>query len=70
MPGVHVSGEVIIGNEVLIGAGASILNQLEIGTKAKIGMGSVVIRNVDAGLLVAGVPAQPMVSRPHSKYQS
>ncbi|MEJ7645293.1 MAG: acetyltransferase [Chryseolinea sp.] len=70
MPGVHVSGEVLISNEVLIGAGATILNQLEIGAKAKIGMGSVVIRNVDAGLMVAGVPAQPMVSRPHPKFQS
>ncbi|MCA9065255.1 MAG: serine O-acetyltransferase [Planctomycetaceae bacterium] len=42
---------------VLIGAGAKILGNVEIGEGAKIGAGSVVLRDVPAHCTVAGVPA-------------
>ena len=44
---------------VLIGAGAKILGNIEIGEGAKIGAGSVVINNVPAHSTVVGVPAKP-----------
>ena len=42
---------------VLIGAGAKILGNVEIGEGAKIGAGSVVLEDVQAHTTVAGVPA-------------
>lgn len=43
---------------VLIGAGAKILGNVEIGEGAKIGAGSVVLMNVPAHCTAAGVPAK------------
>ena len=48
---------------VLIGAGAKILGNVEIGTGAKIGAGSVVLDNVPPHCTAAGVPAR-IVGRP------
>ncbi len=46
-----------IRSEVMIGAGAAILGNVEIGARARIAAGSVVLRDVRAGCTVAGVPA-------------
>ncbi len=43
---------------VMIGAGAKILGNVEIGTGASIAAGSVVLENVPAHMTVAGVPAK------------
>lgn len=48
---------------VLIGVGAKILGNIEIGAGAKIGAGSVVLDAVAPHITVAGVPAKP-VGRP------
>ncbi|OLP61595.1 serine O-acetyltransferase [Xaviernesmea oryzae] len=45
---------------VLIGAGAKILGNIEIGEGAKIGAGSVVVRSVAPYTSVVGVPARPV----------
>ncbi|MEI7698986.1 MAG: serine O-acetyltransferase [Planctomycetia bacterium] len=50
---------------VLIGAGAKILGNVEIGEGAKVGAGSVVLKSVPAHCTVAGVPAV-IVGRPVS----
>jgi len=62
-PGVHVSGHVQIGSDTLIGTGANIINgspdkPLVIGSSAIIAAGACVTRPVEAGALVAGVPAE------------
>lgn len=54
---------------VLIGAGAKILGNVEIGKGAKIGAGSVVLTDVPARSTFAGVPAV-MVGRPASEEPS
>lgn len=61
-PGVHVSGNVQIGCNVFIGTGASIINgkpgtPLVISDSAVIAAGACVTGPVEAGALVAGVPA-------------
>lgn len=61
-PGVHVSGNVVIGEGVFIGTGATIINgrvghPLTIGDGAVVAAGACVTRPVDPGSLVAGVPA-------------
>ncbi|HBO57897.1 MAG TPA: serine O-acetyltransferase, partial [Opitutae bacterium] len=43
---------------VLLGAGAKILGNVEIGEGAKVGAGSVVLKDVPAYTSVAGVPAE------------
>ena len=50
-------GAVKIGNRVFVGANATILPGVTIGDDAVIGAGSVVTRDVPAGVVVAGVPA-------------
>jgi serine O-acetyltransferase len=47
-----------IGKGVLLGAGAKVLGNIEIGDYAKIASGSVVLRPVPAGCTAAGVPAR------------
>jgi serine O-acetyltransferase len=47
-----------IGNEVLIGAGAKVLGNIEIGCCSRIAAGSVVLEDVPPASTVAGVPAK------------
>lgn len=54
---------------VMIGAGAKILGNIEVGVGAKIGAGSVVLQSVPAHTTAAGVPAR-IVGRPESERPS
>ncbi|HVY02433.1 MAG TPA: serine O-acetyltransferase [Caulobacterales bacterium] len=45
---------------VLIGAGAKVLGNIEVGEDARIAAGSVVLQDVGARCTVAGVPAKPV----------
>lgn len=47
-----------IGDGVMIGANASVLGNIRVGSCAKIGAGSVVVRDVEAHTTVVGVPAK------------
>ncbi len=47
-----------LGNNVVVGVGASVLGNIVIGDNALIGAGSVVIRSVPADSTVVGVPAR------------
>lgn len=47
-----------VSNGVLIGAGAKILGNITVGECAKVGAGSVVLKDVPARAVVAGVPAK------------
>jgi len=46
-----------IGNHVLIGAGAKVLGQVDVGDYCRIGANAVVLTSVPAGCTVVGVPA-------------
>lgn len=47
-----------IGNNVVVGAGASVLGAITIGDNSRVGGGSVVVRDVPANATVVGVPAR------------
>jgi acetyltransferase-like isoleucine patch superfamily enzyme len=59
----HAANPILIGDEVWIGRGATILSGVTIGDKATIGANAVVTKDVQPGVIVAGVPAVPIASR-------
>jgi sugar O-acyltransferase (sialic acid O-acetyltransferase NeuD family) len=56
--GCKVAGHVRIGHSATIGMGATVIEELEVGAEACVAAGAVVIRDVPARVLVAGVPAE------------
>lgn len=48
----------VIGNDVVVTAGAIVIGDVHVGDHAVIGAGAVVTRDVPAGKVVAGVPAK------------
>jgi len=55
--GCNVGGHVVIGRGVTIGLGAAVIEELIIGEAAFVAAGAVVLEDVPADTLVAGVPA-------------
>lgn len=47
-----------LGSHVVVGAGAKVLGNIQIGDGARIGAGSIVLRNVPAGCTAVGVPGR------------
>lgn len=56
--GVLDGGAPIVGNNVLIGAGAVILGDIKIGDNSNIGANAVVLEDVPEGCIAVGVPAR------------
>lgn len=59
----HVCADILIGDDVWIGAGAIILPGVSIGNGCVIGAGAVVTKSFQAHQIIAGVPARVIGSR-------
>ncbi|MCA9198628.1 MAG: acetyltransferase [Planctomycetales bacterium] len=57
-PGVHLPGNVTIGNGVLLGVSSTVLPGVRIGDGATVGAGAVVIDDVPPNVTVVGNPAK------------
>jgi acetyltransferase-like isoleucine patch superfamily enzyme len=55
---IHHSKDIVIENNVWIGANAIILPGIQVGTNAVVAAGSIVTKDVPPNVLVAGVPAR------------
>ena len=67
MPERNVSASPVkIGNNCWLGAGAIILPGVVIGDDVTVGAGSVVTKNLPAGMIYVGVPARPLKPHPES----
>lgn len=60
MPGVNISGEVILEECVFIGTGAKIINGVEIGRETIVGAGAIVSKSLPERCTAVGVPAKPI----------
>jgi len=58
MPGVNISGEVLIKEGVYVGTGAKIINQLDIGRFTIVGAGAVVSKTLPDECTAVGIPAK------------
>lgn len=63
MPSVNISGEVEIGEQVYVGTGTKIINQLKIDNNTIIGAGAVVTASLPANCTAVGVPARVIKQR-------
>jgi len=54
------TGEVVVGERAMVGAGAIVLPGVEIGADVQVAANSLVTEDVPAGTTVAGVPAEPL----------
>ena len=61
-PGVSLGGNVRIETGANLGVGAIVAPGCRIGAWATVGAGAVVLRDVEPGTTVAGVPARPLTS--------
>jgi sugar O-acyltransferase (sialic acid O-acetyltransferase NeuD family) len=57
-PGVHLGGGVTVGTGAWLGIGSSVREGMVIGSWAIVGAGSVVVRDVPAGVTAFGCPAR------------
>ena len=61
--GVYSKGPVVIGDDVWLGAGAMVLDGVQIGKGCIVGAGSVVTKNLPDYAVAVGVPAKILKNR-------
>lgn len=55
-----VDARPVVGNNVIVGAGAKVLGAVSIGDDARVGANAVVLEDVASGITVVGIPAKPI----------
>jgi acetyltransferase-like isoleucine patch superfamily enzyme len=60
---VNISGHVNIGEEVSVGTGSKIIQNISIGRNTIIGAGAIVTKDIPENVVAVGMPAKPIKSR-------
>lgn len=58
-PRVAIAGRSVIGELTMVGIGTSVKDKVRIGRRVVVGAGSVVVRDLDDGVVAYGCPARP-----------
>lgn len=66
-PGATLCGDVHVGTNAWVCAGATVLPRIKIGADAIVGAGAVVTQDVPARVTVTGAPAKPIIKKEASK---
>ena len=61
------TGAPVIGDGVMIAAGAKVLGPIRIGSGAIVGANAVVLKDVEPGAVVGGIPARPLRASPDAR---
>jgi sugar O-acyltransferase (sialic acid O-acetyltransferase NeuD family) len=62
-PGVHISGNVRVGEGAYVGTGAVVVEKVNVGEWSVVGAGSAVVRDVPSNTTVVGVPGRVIKTR-------
>ena len=62
-PGVNLGGTVRIGQGTLVGIGATVMPQRQVGAWSQVGAGAVVTQNLAARITAVGIPAKPILKQ-------
>jgi len=57
-PGVHLSGNVTLENEVECGTNSSVIPAVTLGERCVLGAGAVAVKSIPAGAVAVGIPAK------------
>ncbi|MBI3234463.1 MAG: NeuD/PglB/VioB family sugar acetyltransferase [Bacteroidetes bacterium] len=57
-PGVHLSGNVRVDNNVVCGTNSSVIPNITLGESCVIGAGAAVVKSIPAGKIAVGIPAK------------
>lgn len=59
-PGVHLSGNVTVENEVECGTNSSVIPKVTLGERCVLGAGAVAVKSIRPGVVAVGIPAKPI----------
>ena len=62
-PGVHVAGNVSIGEGCFLGIGANVIERVSIDSWTIVGAGATVVNDLPASVTAVGIPARPIKTR-------
>ncbi|RZA32254.1 MAG: acetyltransferase [Lysobacteraceae bacterium] len=69
-PGVHLAGNVLLGEGVELGIGSTVIPRARVGAWSVVGAGAVVTANIDADCTAVGAPARPIKRRTAGWHES
>jgi UDP-perosamine 4-acetyltransferase len=61
-PQCGLAGNVVVGEQAFLGIGARVIPEITIGANVTVGAGGVVVKDIESGKTVVGIPVRPIKS--------